>query len=348
MSIPKASFSTIRNNFSDGKIPGNVFLVCSDQILSGELIDAVFTGFVGADGSKSDSLATFTADDLKVDSLMNECMGGGLFSSRKVVVIRNPKKLTKAKRTAVTEYLADPNPDVCMFIVSEEDDSPEKTVIESKDNDAKAGRAKKNLTKVVVSEMSDAEMITWIREKFGDFEIGEDSATHILSVSNNNLAEIFPEIEKLKTFCHFKRSVTVEDINMCNGITRDFSESDFLKAVFNRDTGSAYRIYSSISLKKEMEVYLVFLLAAAYSAVRKLGDPASSKLQGFSLQRELKLWGPVQTAMLPLYQKASSELSDEAVGTAISMVREADKKFKSSSGEKSVIMSNLIRTLCSL
>ncbi|MBK9228842.1 MAG: hypothetical protein IPL67_17735 [Ignavibacteria bacterium] len=90
--------------------------------------------------------------------------------------------------------------------------------------------AKNNLKEISVTDLSEEEMTDWIREKFDGFEISEESITHLLSLSNFSLAEILPEIDKLKTFCHFK-NVTVEDINLCNGIAKDFVEKDLIKAV---------------------------------------------------------------------------------------------------------------------
>lgn len=343
-----STFTTVRKSFAEGRVPQNLFLICNDRVISDELLDSAFTGFVGRGESKSDSMPVFSADDLKIDSLMNECMGGGLFSSRKLVIIRNPKKLTKPKRLALTQYLSDPNPDVCMIFISDDDEQPEKTVLESKDNEEKFSKASRNLSSIAVEPLSEEEMISWIRERFGEFEIPDESVLHLLSLSNSSLAEILPEIEKLKTFCHFRKSVSIEDINLCNGMSKDFSEADFLKAVFTRDVASAFGIYSKISLKKEIEVYLVFLLSQAFSAIKKLADPATGKLQGFQLQRELKLWGPVQGALLPMYVKASSRLDQKGLGRAFDLLYTADKKFKSSSAEKSVIMSNLIHGLCTI
>lgn len=348
MSKSSSSFLSLRKAFSAGKLPENMLLEAADRIISDDLVDAAFIGFVGKGESKEDSLSAFTADDLKIDSLMNECMGGGLFSTRKVVVIRNPKKLTKPKKLAITEYLASPNPDVCLIIITDENEGADKLVFSDSIDPDKLRSAKSSLNEISVTDLSEEEMTDWIREKFDGFEISEESITHLLSLSNFSLAEILPEIDKLKTFCHFKKNVTVEDINLCNGIAKDFSEGDFIKAVMKKDIASAVKIYTKISLKKDIEVYLVFLLNTAFCALKKLEDPASSKLQGFNLKKELKLWGPVQEVLLPLYKKVSENMSPSAIDNAFGMIYLADKKFKSSSSEKSVTMTNLIHGLCSL
>jgi DNA polymerase III delta subunit len=348
--MPKntSTYSSLKKNFEAGKVPANLFLVCSDRIVSDDLLDAAFDGFVGKGESKQDCMPVFTADDLKIEQLMNECMGGGLFSTRKLIVIRNPKKLTKPKRIGLTDYFADPNPDITMIIVSEDEESPEKMILESKEDASRISNAKKNLEHITVSDLSEKEMTDWIREKFTGFEISEESVNHLLSLSNSNLAEILPEIEKLKTFCHFKKSVSIEDINMCNGIARDFSEGEFIRAVIEKDPGTAFKIYSNISLKKDVEVYLVFLLNTSFCAIKKLLDPSAAKLQGFNLQRELKLWGPVHGALLPLYQKVAAGMNPDSVSRAFDLIFSADKRFKSSSAEKPTIMTNLIQGLCSL
>ncbi len=348
MSKNSSTFSALRKSFKEGKIPGNILLESSDRIISDDLTDAAFEGFVGKGESREDSLSVFTADDLKIDALMNECMGGGLFSSRKIVVLRNPKKLTKPKKVALTEYLADPNPDVTMIMITDENEGAGKLVFADSVDPERLKLAAKNLKEITVTDLTEQEMTDWIREKFEGFEITDESVSHLLSLSNFSLAEILPEIDKLRTYCHFKKSVSVEDINLCNGISKDFNEGDFIKAIVKKKTASAVKIYSRISLKKDIEVYLVFLLNTAFCALRKLKDPSSSKLQGFNLKKELKLWGPIQEVLLPLYKQASEELTSAALDDAFGMIYSADKKFKSSSSEKSVIMTNLIYGLCSL
>ncbi len=323
-----------------------MFLVCEDRTISDELIDAAFDGFVGENEIRQECMPVFSGEDLKIESLMNECMGGGLFSSRKVVVVRNPAKLTKPKRTAVTNYLSDPNPDVCMIFLSTEDAGIDKTVTENLEDKNVTSKALKNIERINVSPLSEHEMAEWIKIRFDDFEIEEEAVIHILALSNRDLSEIEPEIVKLKTFCHFKRSVDIKDINMCNGISKDFSEGDFIKAIMDRDRKTAIDIYHRISLKRDVEVYLVFLLYTAYCAILKLKDPATSGMQGFNLQRELKLWGPVHGAMLLQYKEVSESLPQDSVHEAINLIYRSDKRFKTSSGSKSVVMTELINGLC--
>lgn len=346
--MKSSTFEDLRKAFLEGKSPDCLYLCPGDRILGEDLTEAVYKGFAEEGQNRSDTFPHFSGDDLNLESLMNECMGGGLFSTRKVVVLKNIRKLTKAKKTALTEYFADPNPDIRFIIVADDAESAEKTVLIETGNPGVLSSAKKNLKEVSVNPLTDEEMTGWIRERFEGYEISDATISHMLSLSNSELSEILPEIEKLKTFCNFSRKVTEEDVNLCNGISRNFGEGDFLKAVVSKDTGSAVRIYSSISLKRDIEIYLIVLLNAAFTAIRKLTDPEARSLQGFSLKRELKLWGPAHEMMLPLYKSFSGSTSREGIDKAIGLICSADKKLKSSQAERSVIMTGLIHGLCSL
>ncbi len=303
------SYRKLTDTFEKGPVNNNILLSLREKVLLVDLVKVICKKFVGENFDAKNNLISFNADDKNIESFMNECSNSGLFSDKKVVVLRNIRKLLKDGKTALIDYLGRPNPDTCLIMINsdEELDISKIFLYDSRGGEsADAARNRRiiedNVKIYELGGLSESELIEWIKEKFGDHKISDSSVKHFLRFSNNTPDEILPEIEKLKTYCYPSKEITDDAINLCNGISKDFSESDFIKAVLEHQNEKALKIYSQISLKKDVEIFLIFLLNSAFITIDKLFDPGVEKLQGFLLKKELKLWYPDQEILLPYYR----------------------------------------------
>ena len=348
------SYKSLIGKFKKDTVPNLILLSLREKILLDDIVKIICGNFVGKNFDPAYNLVSFSGDDKAIYGILNECSNTGLFSDKKVVVLKNIKKLLKDEKLALIEYFKNSNPDTCLIMVSaDEEFSPGKLFFyDSKAENEKSAEYKsaveKNVTVYEISDFSHDEMVSWIKEKFEDYKIEEPVINQFLQYSNYSFDEILTEIEKLKTYCYNSKEVKIEDVNLCNGIAKDFKETDFIRAVVNRENGKALMIYDKISLKKDVEVFLVFLLNAAFIIINKLSDPAVSRLQGFNLKRELKLWLPGQEELLPHYRKFGSSIGQEKIRNAFGYIYSADKSLKTSSGSKRTVMTSLINNICSL
>jgi DNA polymerase III delta subunit len=123
---------------------------------------------------------------------------------------------------------------------------------------------------------------------------------------------------------------------------------DFIIAITERKPETALKIYDHISLKKDSEVYLVFLMSMAFMAINKLLDPNVAKLSGFYLKKELKLWFPEQEKLIPYYKNFGKSIELEKIQEAFDYIYSTDKLLKSSGGNRKTMMIALINNICSL
>jgi len=346
------SYKSLIEKLQKGAIPDKLLISVKEKVLTDDLIKIIGERFVGKNYNRKNNLISYNGDDKIIENILNECSNFSLFSEKKVVVLRNVKKLFKDEKLALIEYIKRGNPDTCLIMISaDEEFNPGKIFLyDSKDDLDKVHENKKVIEENVeifeIEEFSEKDTIEWIREKFDDYKIDDVTIRHILQFSNYSIDEILSEIEKSKTYCYQTKEITMDSINLCNGIAKDFSEIDFIKAVVERKNEKALMIYDRISLKKDVEVYLIFLLASAFTIINKLYDPAVLGLNGWQLKKELKLWFPDQEKLLPFYKGYRDSADSEKIETAFSYIYQTDKMLKTTACDKKTAISTLINNIC--
>ncbi len=347
------SYKTLLDTFQTEDIPNNIVLSLNEKILLDDLIKIVCRKFIGKNFDERNNLISFNAEDKMMESVLNECSNIGLFSEKKVVVLKNVKKLLKDSKLSLLSYLERFNPDTCLLMVATDEilDVDKIFSLDLKEESGGKDHRKiidKNVKIYQVGAFTESEMIKWVKKKFEGFTITEDTIKHFLQFTNYSFDEIISEIEKLQTFCYFSNEITKDSVNLCNGIARDFNETDFIKAVIERKKEVALRIYSQISMKKDVEIFLIFLLSSAFVTINKLFDANVSRLQGWQLKKELKLWFPDQEKLLPLYKSFRESINREKIGSAFEYIFTTDKLLKTSGGNKRTMITSLIDNICNL
>jgi len=357
------SYKNLKDSLLKEKIPNNILLSINEKVLLDDLVKIICEKFGGKNFDVKNNLVSFNAEDRQNENIINECSNTGLFAERKVVVLKNVKKLLKAGKLSLLDYLKKYNPDTCLIMTSDDDefsvekifllDAKETGKSKNQDDEPAAPKTSKkdienNVKICQITGFTESELVGWVKEKFDDYKIDKETIVYFLQFSNFALDEILSEIEKLKTFCYNTKEITPESVNLCNGIAKDFDESDFVQAIMEKKKDVAMKIYDYISLKKDSEVFLVILLSTAFIAINKLSDPGVARLDGFNLKRELKLWFPGQDRLIPFYKNYRKTIGSDKMKIAFDQIHSADKSLKSTGGDKKMIMSRLINNICNL
>ncbi len=346
------SYKNLQTKLEKEPVPGIILLSLNEKILLDDLLKIICRKFGGNDFDEKNNLLSFNGEDRVIETILNECSNTGLFSDRKIIVVRNVKKLLKDEKLALADYFKRPNPDTCLIMVSSDAEfNPGKIFLyDSKSENERAKDIQKAVESSVkiyeISGFSEKDFVLWVKEKFDDYKISETAVNQLILYSNYSFDEILQEIEKLKTYCFKTKEITTEAVNLCNGIAKDFNETDFIRALMERDNEKALKIYERISLKKDIEVYLIFLLSSAFVIINKLYDPAISKYQGWQLKSELKLWFADQEILLPYYQRYRNSVSADKITDTFNNIYLSDKLLKTSGREKKTVMISLINSIC--
>ncbi|HCN37812.1 MAG TPA: DNA polymerase III subunit delta [Bacteroidetes bacterium] len=339
----KISYSNFLEDIKKGNLKNNNLLFCSQKVLMDEVIENLGKNFIGEGYTKKENLKIFYSDETDIFTALNECSNLGFFTEKKIVIYKIVKKpgisgVRKNDVKPILDYLNNFNPDTILILNEfNEEYKP----------DSYSEIIHKNILFADINEFSETAYKNWLKLKFEDYKISNDDLDYLIQFLNQSYDEAVREVEKLKTYAIDKKEIDKSDINECVGISKDFSETEMVKAILEKDSEKALKIYNSLTLKKDVEIYLLVLITNAFIVMSKLQDPASRNLTGFNLKRSLKLWYENEQ-LLNLYKKYLSQINEIKLNNAFTYIYNTEKLFKTGNPEKSIIFSELILNLCNL
>ena len=338
----KTKYREFCEGLKKNNIPNNMLLFLKDKILLEDIIKIISKKFIGETDSK-DNIKHYFSDGKNIEEVINECSNINFFTERKIIVYKIVKKpgvrgIPKVDKAALLNYLKNSNPDIILLMVVTDKDYNLNNFKEFVDL---------GVPPFIFADDSEKDMISWIKEKFDGYQIDEQTILYLLQFLNVSYDEVITEVEKIKTYCAFSKEVTEDVINLCVGISKDFSENDFIEAVFSRDKNRALKIYENLSLKEDVEIYLLVLLNSAYIAMSKLLDPETKRLKDWDLRKELRLWTNAEK-MLSVYKNYSREINELKLMSAFDYIYKAEKAFKSTNTDKKTVFTSLINKLSGL
>jgi len=338
------NYIALIKQLNEEKIPNNILLFTNEKILLDEITSAIAKRFLGGKIS-GDNVRTFYSDEKNIEGVLNECSNLSFFSERKIIILKILKRagtkggFTNAERQSLIEYINNFNPDIILIL----------NVMDKIDKDFKFEpyddfMNKNNLSTFIVDASSINDIANWVKIRFEDYKISDETIQHFLQFLNPSYDEINSEIEKLKTYTMDKREITNKDVNLCIGFSRDFDETDFLEAVLTGNYENSIRIYDKLSLKEDVEVKLVSILSMYVISASKMLDPGIEKLGKWERNRELKLWGDADRK-LRILREFKSKLNELKLKQAFDYIYNADKSLKSTGLDKKGIITDLIYNL---
>lgn len=325
-------------------IPPALLLFTTEKIIFNEILSIIADKFIGSSFVKEKDLKIFYSDDCEAEEVINECSNLSFFSEKKLVVYIVVKKtgvrgIIKNVKSAFLDYIKRPNPDTVLLVYNRENEFKSSGFGEFEDSGFK-------ISVITAPEQND--IFVWAKEKFSDYRIDDDTINHFLQFLNPSYDEIFSEIEKLKTFCYETKEIGKDAVNLCVGMSKDFNETDLIEAVLMNDREKALRIYNNMTLKDDIEIYLVYLLGNAYIGAAKMKDPDFDKIPNdFLKKNELRIWGKDSSKLFTLYKKLGTGINELKFKEAFDYIYSSDKSLKTSQDKRTVI-NNLITNLINL
>ncbi len=339
----KISYQKFIEQIEKSSVPNNLLLFLSEKILLEDIIKLISQRFIGSSEDSKDNVKHYFSDDKNIENIISECSNVSFFTERKIIVYKIVKKpgvrgVQKAEKNALLNYIKNYNPDTVLLVVVVDKDYNLNNFKEFIDSGIKT---------FIIDTEDDKDMVIWLKERFTGYKISDQTIQYFLKFLNLSYDEIITEVDKLKTYCIESKEITPDDVNLCVGFSKDFNENDFLEAIFSRDKNRALDIYKKLTLKKDIEIYLLVLLNSAYIGLSKLSDPDVKKLKDWDLKRELRLWNNPDK-MLSLYKNYSREINELKIMLAFDYIYRTEKALKSTNTDTKTVFTSLINKLAGL
>ena len=344
----KVSFKAFKKNVLK-ELPPVMLLFLSEKVLTDEFLSELSYAFIGKDYNPKVNLQSFFADETPIDEVINECSNMSFLSDKKIILYKLVKKtgvrgINKEAKEGFINYAKNPNPDN-MLVLLNGDKAFTFSNFEDFENTG--------INIYTVSTDFEEDMADWCRDRLKGYEVDHETLLHLLQFVNPSYDEISSEIEKLKTFCIDTKKVTLDDVNLCVGMTKDFNENNLFEAILKRNFEKAIGIYDNMSSKttassSEVELKFVAYMNNLFINLHKMQDPAIINMpEGFDLFKELKLWkdGP---RMYRLYKNYIKDLNILKIKKAFDYIYETDKTLKFTGKDKRLVINNLIHNLINL
>lgn len=342
------TFNDLKKSFKK-EIPKNILLFLNEKILFDEILDILANKFFDNKFDPKASLKTHYSDESDIEEVIGDCSNISFFSEKKIVIYKIVKKtgirgISKEAKEAFLSYVKNPNPDTLLILLI-----PDKEFTFSNFDDFEGT----NMKIFIIKENKEAEIKLWIKEKLSDYKIDDSVIMRLFQFVNLSYDEINSELEKLKTFCYDSKEITLKDVNLCVGISKDFDENNLFEAIIKRDFASAIGIYENMSSKQtasSIEVELKFLgyMTNLFIALHKLCDHQISKMpDGTSLFKIINLWKDPYR-MIKLYKEYIKDFNELKIKNAFDYIYKTDKSLKSTQQDKHILINNLIHNLTNL
>jgi len=343
--------TTFENFFREAQkeIPGILVLFLSEKILFDEFMEALASRFIGDTLDKENHIRTYFSDSVTTEEVINECSNFSILTDKKIIVYRLVKKtgvrgISKEAREAFLNYAKNPNPETVLIV----------HVPDKEYNFANFTDFEMPGIKISAVKTDDLQVLkTWITKRFKGFSIEDETIIHLLQFVNPSYDEINSEIEKLKTYCSGRKEISINDINLCVGMTKDFNENNLFEAILNRDFEKAIGIYNNMSSKtaassSEVELRFIGYMNNLFIAMHKLRDSGmNGRNPDYKLFSELKLWKDGYR-MINIYKDYLSNLNELKIKQAFDYIYRSDRALKYTQQDKQLVISNLIHNLINL
>lgn len=301
-----------------------VYLFCGEEgYFADMLVKALIENVLQPDQRDFNQTLVYASDPkVTADGVVSLCRRYPIFAEHQLIIVKEAQALTKTENLAA--YIAKPfEQSILVLVYSKEIDK--RTTF---------GKQAKNLQGYFESApLKEGDAPSWISSyaKEMGMEIEEDAARMLGEYIGTNLKKIVLELDKLfKSLPDGVTKVTVADVELNTGLSREFSAFELCAAIGGRDAAKAYKIahYMGENSKKQPLQMTMGALYFYFSRVLKAyGYCVKERCsQSMGLQKAGVYAGQVQE-----YSAVMRNYTLPQVMKIIAKIKECDYKSKSNS-----------------
>jgi len=328
--IRTSTYSQFAQDLAGGKDPGPAVLFYGEEpfLIDQAVILLVETRLDSA--SREYGLRRFDGSDVSWAELENALTSRLMFSTKKVVLLRNPARMAASARTAMTGYLANPATDTSLGLIDSEPDWRKKPYTDWSEF----------IVRVECNGLTEDKLSAWIKSlvEAQDIRIEPEQIGFLLSVSDGDMQIISGVLEKVYLLVDKGGVVSEEVLVTATGSSRRYSWDSLLLAVAKRDVQSLWAVADFLQKRTPTPTYFTQILSKTFQ-----GALIAKQFEGdipfdMELYKSIGYFGQARNRISMI----SRSYSRQEIIDALRQVRTTDRELKNASKSSSPLIYQML------
>ena len=323
----KAGFEEFKNEISVSEI-SPVYIFRGDQ---GHLIDQALYALRAKVLGDSDDMnyIVFHGDSASAEDIIENASTVPMFSSGKLVVVKNAEKLKAKELTSLEQYLESPSPSCCLVIIF---------------SDGKAPKIKKKhpTFNFTLEKGTSVSAVREEAQKLG-YKITARAAQTLISLVGEDLKEIHNELIKLSLYRSDGNEIDIEDIE---NHTRKAQYGDvfaLINAISKRNKRDAHKVLLDLEEQGEEPLSVLSRIIWRFRLIWKAKELTDTKTPKAEILKELKM----SSGAFYYLSQDLNKYSYQDITRIMGLLTDCDKKLKTSYVPRNYQLTKLVTELCS-
>ena len=266
-------------------------------------------------------------DDMKSEDIIDRITQSDLFSTKKLLVLRNPGNLRNKARSDFLSYCKNPMANICLIII-EDEFSDRKSITKE---------LKKINNTVSVQTPFPSEMKKWTRFMLSEKQLTfQDSIIDIIvEVAGDSLFHIENEIEKISLNIKDGEEITIDFINQSSGWRMQYKRWQFFQALGKRDLDRSLILGLSLLNQGNTMLSLMYPLTAFF--------------QELLFKKKSSGTLPIKNSYIPLppsvikqFPQIANRFNKEEIEYALTILGKIDQRLKTTSLSDEALFTNFL------
>jgi len=266
-------------------------------------------------------------DDMKSEEIIDKITQSDLFSTKKLLVLRNPGVLRNKARSDFLSYCKNPMANIFLIII-EDDFSDRKSITKE---------LKKINNTVSVQTPFPSEMKKWTRFMISEKQLTfqENIIDIIVEVAGDSLFHIENEIEKISLNINNEEEITLDFINQSSGWRMQYKRWQFFQALGKRDLDRSLILGLSLLNQGNSMISLMYPLTAFF--------------QELLFKKKSSGTLPIKNSYIPLppsvikqFPQIANRFNKEEIEYALTILGKIDQRLKTTSLSDEALFTNFL------
>lgn len=278
-------------------------------------------------------LKIFYGQEATASQILDHAQGFPLFSSKKLIIIKDFARLPKDDRSRIAEYIKNPARSTFFIFDVDQEKAPKELA-----------EVSRHIKTTFFSTPTAGELSSWITRYLASRgrNIESGAVDMLKELQGKDLESLSKELDKLLSFVGDRDTVTTADVERLVGRSSLESAFELGWAIGDKDLEKAMRLVSQIMLEGKRPHETVGLIAWHLNRIMKAKILAARGEEAYSVLSMLGIKGRHQDAFL----KQLKAFSFDEIKRKLDILLEADLDIKRTRFDPNLVLEIAIIRLC--